>query len=449
MSKPPPPIKKKGSAPVHPSSGGEAGSPVHPPFNNDDDAAHREVRPEIPEHRWENDLKKPIDTPPHLQEEAPPPPNLDGMSFVPPQDPDTETIAGHEVHAVTHKELMQQHYEDTGGAPLWDSSMEPNQEAIQRAQRAQQKGVLDEEVDQLTPQWMRDRQQSPPSQSTQIPAQRDMTQTAMPGVDDMGDMKSAADAIRLLNQQAAQAEADGNIVGARALREAMENFASSVELERKYVAKEVHPVLKKLKSSLGLEKIKPAIKKWAGISWSCYPSNMVLDSWFFDNLWDDRRNFSPLKIATYCVGLDGVPLHEVFSVPLIHEYQTVNEEGEIREVKLKPYRKYCKLCGYEVELRHDKCKNCGSSLDPFVTPLALRLFCAEKLYTFFQEDFGPTEKLDTLVGLLRDMFKDRIVDGEELFPLAMLSVKAPTTDGSLSGEDQLQEPESSPQIQEQ
>ena len=359
-----------------------------------------------------------------------------------------ETIAGHEVHAVSHAELMQQHYEETGGAPLWGGSMEPNEEAAQRARQAQQQGALENEVDRLTPSWMKDRQQSSSAQPMQAPAQRDTTRTAMPEVD-MGDMKSASDAIRLLNQQAAQAEADGNIVGARALREAMENFAASTELERKYVAKKAHPVLTKLKNSLGIEKIKPATKRWAGIDWNCYPSNMVLDSWFIDNLWDDRRNFSPLKVATYCVGLDGVPLHAVFGVPLVHDYQTVNEDGDIKEVRIKPYRKYCKTCGFEVDLLADGCTNCGASVDPFEVPLALRLFCAEKLYTFFQEDFGPTEKLDNLVGILREVIKDRLVDGDELFPLAMLSVEAPTTDGSLSGEGASPERESFQQTQEQ
>lgn len=263
-------------------------------------------------------------------------------------------------------------------------------------------------------------------------------------------MKSVADAIRLLSQQAAQAQADGNLAGSRALREAMETLSNSAELERRYEAREEHPILSKLKSTLGLKKIKPVRKEWAGLVWNCYPSNVVLDSWFFDNLWDDRKNFAQLKVATNCVGLDDVPLYQVFNIPLIHTYRTITDEGDLRDVPLKPYRKYCKSCGVEIEfLDSEKCENCGASLDPFDVPLPLRLFCAEKLYQFFQEEFGPTERLDVLVGILREELKDRLVDGEDLFPLAMLSVEAPKTDSLVSGEGQSPERESSPQIPEQ
>jgi hypothetical protein len=372
------------------------------------------------------------------------------MAFVPPPapHPDAENIAGHDVVPVSHDELMRRHYAETGGAPLWENSMEPNPEAVQHARQAQQQGILEDEVDGLTPHWMKDRKNVPPSPDP-VPAPRDLTEGNTPKVD-MGDMKTAADAIGLLNRQAVQAEADGNIVGARALREAMENMASASEMQRKYEPKEDHPILQKLKGNLGLEKIKPIRKEWAGLFWNCYPSNTVLDAWFFENQWDDRGNFAQLKLATYCVGIDDVPLYQVFSVPLEHTHNVVGEDGTIREVTIKPYRKYCKVCGIEVEVAVESCNNCGANQDPFAVPLSLRLHCAEKLYTFFQEDFGPTEKLEVLVGQLRmEGLKDRIVDGAELYPLAMLSEKAPKTDSSQSGEGPLPEQESSPQTPEQ
>jgi hypothetical protein len=366
------------------------------------------------------------------------------MDFVPPpqEEQPTENIAGHDVREVSHEELMRDHMRETGGAPLWGGSMEPNHQAVEQARRAQQMGVLDDEVSQLEPDWMKARRQAAPQPPEASPAPRDTTQPNMPEVD-MGDLQSVSDAVRVLSQQAAQAQADGNLMGARSL-------ATASDLQRKYESHEEHPVLSKLKSTLGLKKIEPVTQPWAGINWNCYPSNVVLDSWLFDNMWDDRKNFAPLKVATTCVGLDGVPLYKVFSIPLMHVYKTVTEEGDIKEVPLKPYRKYCKSCGFEIEdLESEECKNCGSSVDPFQVPLPLRLFCAEKLYQFFQEEFGPTEKLDVLVGLLRDKVKDRLVDGEELFPLAMLSIEAPKMDGSPSGEDQSPERESSPQTPEQ
>lgn len=376
-----------------------------------------------------------------------PPPVAEG-DFLPP-DGRMEEIAGHQVRRVDHEELMRIHDEETGGAPLFENFVSPNDQAMAQARRASQMGQMQQEVDEMTPEWMRERRAAPPgppgpgpaSSPEATPAPRETTYDGMPRLD-MGGAEEAVGVLKALNHRATEAQAEGDIMGAKALRDAIQSIAGASDMKRRYKPTMEHPVLQKLKSSLGLQKIEPVRKEWAGMAWNCYPANVILDAWFLDNVWDDQRNFSPLKLATYCVGLDDIPLYAVFGIPLEHEYEVTvpDPEGNIIKQKLKvsPYRKLCKTCGIEVKIDPEltKCVNCGALVDPFLMPMPLRLRCAETLYTFLQEEFGPTERLDGLVSELRDMIADRYVDMDELYPLAKLSDEAPTTDASVSGEEQ-------------
>lgn len=368
-----------------------------------------------------------------------PPPLAEG-DFLPP-DENLQEIAGHQVRKVSHEQLMRMHEEDSGGAPIFENFVAPNDQAMAQAQRrSAQAGAMQEEVDEMTPQWMRDRQPAAPPQAEAAPAPRETTRDGMPRLDMQG-ADEAVSVLKALNHRATEAQAEGDLMGAKALRDAIQSIANAAEMKRRYTPKMDHPVLRKLKSSLGIEKIKPVRKEWAGLAWNCYPANVILDAWFLDNVWEDQRNFSALKLSTYCVGIDDVPLYEVFSIPLVHEYEVTVPEGDKlikQKLKLEPYRKLCKTCGIEVKIdsKLKECQNCGSIIDPFEVPMPLRLRCAERLYSFLQEEFGPTERLDRLVSELRDVIADRFADMDELYPLAKLSDEAPTTDASASGEEQ-------------
>jgi hypothetical protein len=350
-------------------------------------------------------------------------------------------IAGHQVRKVSHEELMRLHEEETGGAPIFENYVAPNDPALQQARRAQQMGKMQSEVDEMTPEWMRAHPQQQPPPPQPQPAPRETTNDGVPRVD-MGGADEAVGVLKILNSRATEAQADGDLLGAKALRDAIQSIAGASDMRRKYKASGDHPVLMKLKSSLGLQRIKPVRKEWAGMAWNCYPANVILDAWFLDNIWEDQRNFSALKLATYCVGLDDVPIYSVFGIPLVHEYEiTVPGPHDTlikQKVTVNPYRKTCKTCGIEVDIDPElvECVNCGGAIDPFVVPMALRLKSAETLYSFLQQEFGPTERLDVLVSELRDLISDRFADMDEVFPLAKLSEEAPTTDDSLSGEDQ-------------
>jgi hypothetical protein len=368
-----------------------------------------------------------------------PPPLAEG-DFLPP-DENMQEIAGHQVRKVDHAELMRLHNEETGGAPIFENFAAPDEQAMAQARRAQQMGNMQQEVDEMTPEWMRGRMPQQPPQAAPNPAPRETTAESAPRLD-MGGADEGVGGLKVLNHRATEAQAEGDLMGAKALRDAIQSIAGATDMRREYKPIGEHHVLQKLKSSLGLQKIKPVRKEWAGLAWNCYPANVILDAWFLDNIWDDQRNFSALKLASYCVGLDDVPLYAVFGIPLHHHYEITvpGSKGEEVKQKLKidPYRKVCKTCGIEVAIDPalTECKNCGAQIDPFVVPMALRLRCAETLYQFLQEEFGPTERLDRLVSELRDMIADRFADMDELYPLAKLSDEAPKTDDSPSGEDQ-------------
>ena len=388
-----------------------------------------EVKSEIPEEKWVADS---TGAPPISEDDFIPVGREEEVEKEEEDSGDYEIVAGRKVHRVSHEELMSLHNEETGGVPLHESYFAsekgiPSQQEIDQQNRS---GFLEDEVDSLTPDWMRKKK------SASTPPNADTTSDSSPQVD-FGTAKDTSDIIQGLARKAAQCQADGDIMGAKALRDTISELTNAVRMERIFKPKTAHPTLNKLKASLGLYKIKPHSVEWGGMLWNCYPSNMVLDAWVMDNSWDDNRNFASLRIAAYCVGIDDVPLYEVFQIPLVYEYN-VEMEGELegQKVPVKPYTKRCSNCGIEVKIPDTECTNCGATLDPFKMPLALRVRCAESLYNFFQEDFGPTERLTVLAGKIRQEMKDRMVDADELYPLTMLSDEAPKTTDSLESGDE-------------
>ena len=148
------------------------------------------------------------------------------------------------------------------------------------------------------------------------------------------------------------------------------------------------------------------------------------------------------------MGINDTPLYDVFSIPLERELE-IEVGGDVSSINSQPYVKECEMCGAEVGIGDEECMNCGASLSPYDMPPPLRMRCAQRLYQFFMHEFGPYEKLETLVDLLRSAMKDRILDSKELYPLSELSGEPQMTPDSQPGERSSPEPDSFPQTPEQ
>jgi hypothetical protein len=362
-----------------------------------------------------------------------------------PSDPNNEEQASVPSHGlgerklrkITTRELMAEHEREVGG-PIFEKHVEPSTPGSRAEKRLQKEEAQRQAAEELMPEWLQDKTQAgqaaPPTNSP--PVNRETTKEAAPNVGGASS-DEAAEVLGILAQKAAKAQAEGDLSTAREIRDTISKVSSSYQVRRDYKPKKRHPVMQKLLKHLGLEKIETPAVDWAGFKWHCMPANMILDMWLANTLWEDRQNIALLKVATTVVGVDGTPMYDFMAIPTTHTYlvQEEDEKGNTIEapITVTPFPKYCSTCGAEIQLSDESCSNCRASQNPMDMPVSLRVTCAERLYHFFLEEFGPAENLVVLMGEIRNLMKDRVADSEELFPLAQLSTKAPKTDSSQPG----------------
>jgi len=217
--------------------------------------------------------------------------------------------------------------------------------------------------------------------------------------------------ISMLGEEIKQAKMKGDEDLANKLQHMLERAITNDSVERKHKPKKTHPVLNKLKQTLGLQKIKPLTVEWGGFKWLFYPSNAVLDAWVYQMM--GAHNFSALKICSMLVGLDDTPLYDVLSVDLVANYTT--QEGE-EMLDVPVYVKICDMCGIEIEVKSEKCHNCGSQQDLYDMPIDLRLYCANQFHEWLIKNFGPYEDLADLLSFVQQQMKDRLNNKDELYP---------------------------------
>ncbi len=355
-------------------------------------------------------------------EEASMPPSVD--EFLPSSKAE-EVIMGHKVHKVSGQELLQQHLNEAGDVPIVADMSDPAIKAKMAAQKTYNEQQARQQADDLMAGWVQDATPQAPPQAA--PASAPEPSVAPPRVNAIPMNEETASVIKTLTDRISRAQREGDLMTARELQGVLANITEAVDTKRVHEPKGRHPVMAKLAQSLGLEKIKPAEVEWAGAKWHFRPANSLLDVWLRENLWSNKENLPFLRIASNLVGIDDTPLYEVFSLDLKHTYAYDAADGP-QTVDVNPYQKFCETCFAEVALASDKCTSCGASQSPFNMPLALRLLCAERFYRYVQEEFGPVEHLVQLMVLMREAMPDRLVDGESLYPLAVLSPDQKKTD---------------------
>jgi hypothetical protein len=183
-------------------------------------------------------------------------------------------------------------------------------------------------------------------------------------------------------------------------------------------------VLAKLRANLGLGAVPSADVEWAEFKWRFAAIPAAIDRWVEIMVQQGAGNrFMVLKLAASLVAIDGEPLWKVFNIDLSTDYQ---EPGGTEVVKVPRYTKLCGVCGHDVGfgLTTVQCSQCGASLDPFDLPMTLRAKCAEVVYGFFQDQFGPYENLQELYVKMLEVVPDRFGNRATLYPFLRLSERS-------------------------
>ncbi len=230
------------------------------------------------------------------------------------------------------------------------------------------------------------------------------------------------------------------------LRRMAEAALVNTAVTREPVKTERSLVLDKLRRNLGLKAIKPAEIEWGGMKWHFAPVPATLDYWLYANLPEEpltRTMHAPaLGIVTGLVGLDDTPLYKVLNIPLKTFYGVPiptpgGEEGEmtVETVPSDLHTKLCPGCSFDVPVDATTCPSCKATLDPMDVPVTLRIQYAEKMFDWFQNEFGPFERLPELWELMNVAVKSRSEAKDETYPLLDWSSKEKKTPSSTPGEE--------------
>jgi len=367
-----------------------------------------------------------------------------------------QQMMGRRVRPVSNEDLERAHRMQAGeGVPMFEPSMTDKDGKKPEMQRgAQQRGpaanpAAQSKAEEMMPDYLRQSPAGPPPgeaqayQQVQEGAPQQAPAAAQPtaaaSAAQQALFENSAEMLRQLLDQEVELRNRGDYGGAAEARQVAENIAEGYTLERVVPKKKEHPALAKLKANLGLAQIKPAAVEWAGVKWHFAPTNGRLDNWVALNLRDEGINAAALMVSAGLVGVDGVPIYEFLSIPLVEEHtiSRAAEKGEVVDAKtisVNIFRKFC-TCGVQVSVDEKECFSCGAQLDPFDMPTDLRLLCAERFSEFLEEEFGPYEELPLLFDKKREVMKDRQMDKATLYPLAMPSQEVETTTNSQSGDE--------------
>lgn len=243
------------------------------------------------------------------------------------------------------------------------------------------------------------------------------------------------DLVAILGDKIIEARRDGDDELAGKLNEVLGSALGDLQPKRVREPKPIHPALEKLRRNLGLKKIKPVEIEWCGTKWHFRTTPAAVDRWVAQMNAQGLGQFSALKLAGACVGMDDVPIYEVFGIDIEAAWEP---PGGGEPVTVQLYEKRCDACGELIPVNTTLC-DCGSKHDPFDMPLALRLRCVDLLHQQFAEDFGPYEELSDLYHLMRDELPDRAADRKQLYPFPELwptSSEETKQDTNPSGEKQ-------------
>lgn len=222
------------------------------------------------------------------------------------------------------------------------------------------------------------------------------------------------------------------------------SIIDSNNIRRVQEPRERHPALQVLLNNIGLEKIEPVKVSWLGNIWVFAPKPEELDFWIAENVRDGGIDISICLIAASLVGMGedspGAsppdPLWKVFNMGLSCGYELTREstlEGipdETEAYDVQVYYKTCESCSTEVPVQDAECRVCGAFQDIYDVPLTLRRRYANATKDFIQSKLGlGHQEWGNLVDEMRKVMKDRRLDREELYPLALPLFKARTTPG--------------------
>lgn len=260
-----------------------------------------------------------------------------------------------------------------------------------------------------------------------------------------GEVGEAVQVIEALINKAAKHRYEGDLKTSAELTALARDIIEAGKVKRVQPQKERHPALQRLLSNIGIEKIKPVTIPWMGSTWVFAPRPETMDFWVAENITEGGLDLSLILIAASLVGL-GIdepnadppdPLWKVLNIGLTASYE-MEKESEIDGVPsdtkpytIQVYHKTCESCAMQVPVQDDTCATCGAKQDIYDVPLDLRLRYAVLMKQFLQEKLGISTKiLSDLVTKMRTQMKDRRLDKEELYPLALPFFKLEKTLGS-------------------
>jgi len=235
--------------------------------------------------------------------------------------------------------------------------------------------------------------------------------------------QEAANNYEYLLEALAYAEDAGDIKAIAYIKSMLNRLEKEFSIEEEIDKRERHPVLQKFLSNLGIERIKPAEREWAGTKWMFYPVPPRIDRWVNATI-EDSYNVAAVEIAATVVGLDGVPLFEVLNIPVRKKHKVAAKEGTgSSEVSVTLYSKKCD-CGKLIDADAEECSRCGAKNDKFDMPPELRLLCTQQFYDILDSKFGPYEELHQLVEIKDSALKSRRFDKEDLYGPFLTSLQS-------------------------
>lgn len=259
-----------------------------------------------------------------------------------------------------------------------------------------------------------------------------------------GEVGEAVRVVEALIAKSARSRREGDLKTASELTDLARSIIDAGKIKRVQKQQERHPALQKLLHNLGLEKIKPVMIDWMGSKWVFAPRPEELDIWVAENVAEGGLDLSSCLIAASCVGLgvdeEGAPppdpLWKVLNIGLSATY-TMEKESSIegvpsdeKEYSVQVYYKVCESCAVEVPVQSEVCEVCGAKQDAFEVPIELRRRYAVLMKSLLKEKLGLGNKeMGDLVSKMRQEMKDRRLDKEELYPLALPLFKPETTPG--------------------
>jgi len=361
-----------------------------------------------------------------------------------------ETVQGRRVRPISNADLERAHRMQAGeGVPMFNPSIgdkdgkQPMTQGKADVQPPQHNSAARQKAETMMPSFMKDeapqenREANQPVGNTQQKQYPRQSAAAVAAQEEM--FNETTNMVKRLLNQEAEARNRGDYKGAAQARYLAEKVAEDYDFSRVVKPRKEHPALQKFKANLGLEQVKPASVEWAGVKWSFATTNARIDTWVAMNLRDEGINAVPLLISAGLVGIDDIPLYDFLSVPIVEEHTVskTDENGntiDTQTMTIDLYHKVCN-CGVKVKVNEQECFSCHAKLDPFDIPTDLRIICAERFNRFLEEEFGPYEELPMLFELKSEAIKDRQLNKDELFPLAMSSQEVKKTPSSQSGDE--------------